>query len=57
MAASHSQMQASQVDALQSEVQERHEEVPIKDKLREMEGDHIKETLQDQIGQCFIESR
>ncbi|XP_064015656.1 dynein regulatory complex protein 11 [Pogoniulus pusillus] len=57
MAASHSQMQARKVDALQSKVQERHEEVPIKDKLREMEGVHIKETLQDQIGQCFLESR
>ncbi|NXG50851.1 DRC11 protein, partial [Psilopogon haemacephalus] len=57
MATSHSQMHARQVSTLQSEVQERHEEVPTKDKLREMEGLHIKETLQDQIGQCFIESR
>ncbi|XP_054236900.1 dynein regulatory complex protein 11 [Indicator indicator] len=57
MARSNSQMHARQVNTLQSEVQERHEEVPIKDKLREMEGLHIKETLQDQIGQCFIESR
>ncbi|XP_067994168.1 dynein regulatory complex protein 11 isoform X2 [Melanerpes formicivorus] len=57
MATSNSQMHARQVNTLQSEVQERHEEVPIKDKLREMEGLHMKETLQDQIGQCFIESR
>uniref|UniRef100_A0A8B9Z2Z0 IQ motif containing with AAA domain 1 n=1 Tax=Buteo japonicus TaxID=224669 RepID=A0A8B9Z2Z0_9AVES len=50
-----SQMHAGQVNALEFEVQERHEEVFIKDKLRETEGLDIKETLQDQIGQCFIE--
>ncbi|NXJ52366.1 DRC11 protein, partial [Spizaetus tyrannus] len=52
-----SQMHAGQVNALEVEVQERHEEVFIKDKLRETEGLDIKETLQDQIGQCFIECR
>ncbi|XP_050756014.1 dynein regulatory complex protein 11 [Gymnogyps californianus] len=51
------QMRAGQGDALQGEVQERHEEAFIKDKLRETEGLDIKETLQDQIGQCFIECR
>ncbi|KFQ10844.1 IQ and AAA domain-containing protein 1, partial [Leptosomus discolor] len=51
------QMHAGQVNTLQGEVQERHEEVFIKDKLREMEGLHIKEILQDQISQCFIECR
>ncbi|NXF50938.1 DRC11 protein, partial [Oceanites oceanicus] len=56
-AASISQMRAGQINALQGEVQERHEEVIIKEKLREMEGLNIKETLQDQIGQCFIECR
>ncbi|XP_069638233.1 dynein regulatory complex protein 11 isoform X2 [Haliaeetus albicilla] len=52
-----SQMHAGQVKALEVEVQERHEEVFIKDKLRETEGLDIKETLQDQISQCFIECR
>ncbi|XP_049656230.1 dynein regulatory complex protein 11 [Accipiter gentilis] len=52
-----SQMHAGQVNDLEVEVQERHEEVFIKDKLRETEGLDIKETLQDQIGQCFIECR
>ncbi|NXV19669.1 DRC11 protein, partial [Cepphus grylle] len=52
-----SRMHAGQVNALQGEVQARHEEVSIKDKLRETEGHDIKETLQDQIGQCFIECR
>ncbi|NXQ87204.1 DRC11 protein, partial [Nyctibius grandis] len=56
-AVSVSQMHAGQVNALQGEVQEREEEVFIKDTLREMEGLNIKETLQDQIGQCFIECR
>jgi len=44
-------------DALQAEVQERHEEEFIKDKLRETEGLDIRETLQDQIRQCFMECR
>ncbi|NWU48709.1 DRC11 protein, partial [Dromas ardeola] len=56
-ATSISQMHAGQVNALQGDVQARHEEVSIKDKLRETEGLDIKETLQDQIGQCFIECR
>ncbi|NXI36279.1 DRC11 protein, partial [Galbula dea] len=65
MVTSDSQMPAEQVNALQSEVeekneellQERNEDIFIKDKLKEMEGIHIKETLQDQIGQCLIECR
>ncbi|NXE76127.1 DRC11 protein, partial [Cochlearius cochlearius] len=52
-----SQMHAGQINALQGEVEERHEEVFIKDKLREAEAFSIKETLQDQISQCFIECR
>ncbi|XP_010283947.1 PREDICTED: IQ and AAA domain-containing protein 1 [Phaethon lepturus] len=56
-ATSISQMRARQINAPQGEVQERHEEVFIKDKLRETEGLDIRETLQDQIGQCFIECR
>ncbi|XP_010142863.1 PREDICTED: IQ and AAA domain-containing protein 1, partial [Buceros rhinoceros silvestris] len=56
-AASILQLRAGQVNVLQGEVRERHEEVSIKDKLRETEGLNIKETLQDQIGQCFIECR
>ncbi|KAM6131643.1 dynein regulatory complex protein 11 [Phoenicopterus ruber ruber] len=56
-ATSMSQVHAGQVNALQGEVRERHKEAFIKDKLREMEGLNIKETLQDQIGQCFIECR
>ncbi|NXI51795.1 DRC11 protein, partial [Chloroceryle aenea] len=57
MATSISQMHAGQVNGLQGNVQERHKEVFMKDKLRETEGLHIKEALQDQIGQCFIENR
>ncbi|KFP68607.1 IQ and AAA domain-containing protein 1, partial [Cariama cristata] len=56
-ATSISQMHAGQVNALQGELQGRHEEVFIKEKLREMEELDIKKTLQDQIGQCFIECR
>ncbi|KFR08231.1 IQ and AAA domain-containing protein 1, partial [Opisthocomus hoazin] len=56
-ATSISQMHAGQINPVQGEVQERHKEVFIKDKLRETEGLHIKETLQDQIGQCLIECR
>uniref|UniRef100_A0A8C3KD71 IQ motif containing with AAA domain 1 n=1 Tax=Calidris pygmaea TaxID=425635 RepID=A0A8C3KD71_9CHAR len=55
-ATSGSRMHTGQVDTLQGEVQARHEEVFIKDKLRETEGPDIRETLQDQIGRCFIES-
>ncbi|KAM9009815.1 dynein regulatory complex protein 11 [Ara ararauna] len=50
-------MDAEQVNALQGEIQERDDEISIKNKLREAEGLSIKETLQDQIGQCFIECR
>ncbi|XP_026708219.1 dynein regulatory complex protein 11 [Athene cunicularia] len=57
MATSILQMHAEQVNTLQGEVQERQEEVFIKDQLREMEGLSIKETLQDQIGQCLTECR
>uniref|UniRef100_A0A669QCE7 IQ motif containing with AAA domain 1 n=1 Tax=Phasianus colchicus TaxID=9054 RepID=A0A669QCE7_PHACC len=46
-----------QEDALQGEAQGRQEEEFIKDQLRETEGLDIRETLQDQIGQCFIECR
>lgn len=54
---SSSQLHAKQINAQQGEVHERNEEVFIKDKLRETEGLDIKETLEDQIGQCFIECR
>uniref|UniRef100_A0A8C3GRA1 IQ motif containing with AAA domain 1 n=1 Tax=Cairina moschata TaxID=8855 RepID=A0A8C3GRA1_CAIMO len=56
-AMSSSQLHAKQINAQQGEVHERNEEVFIKDKLRETEGLDIKETLEDQIGQCFIECR
>nr|XP_025960489.1 dynein regulatory complex protein 11 [Dromaius novaehollandiae] len=61
--ASTSLLHAREVNALRGEVQERHEQeyqkalVYIKDRLKEMEGLDIKETLQDQIRQCFIECR
>ncbi|XP_027523881.1 dynein regulatory complex protein 11 isoform X2 [Corapipo altera] len=45
------------VKALQGDVQERQDEVSFKDKLKETEGPHIKETLQDQLSQCFTECR
>ncbi|NWU85773.1 DRC11 protein, partial [Onychorhynchus coronatus] len=48
---------AGTVKALQGDVQERQDEVSFKDKLKETEGPHIKETLQDQISQCFTECR
>ncbi|NXJ03474.1 DRC11 protein, partial [Odontophorus gujanensis] len=54
---STSHVHARQEDALRGEVQERHEDEFIKDKLREIEGLDIRETLQDQISQCFIECR
>uniref|UniRef100_G1MV47 IQ motif containing with AAA domain 1 n=1 Tax=Meleagris gallopavo TaxID=9103 RepID=G1MV47_MELGA len=47
----------AQEGALQGEVQGRHEEEFIKEQLRETEGLDIRETLQDQISQCFIECR
>ncbi|KAM7049669.1 dynein regulatory complex protein 11 isoform 2-T2 [Acridotheres tristis] len=43
-------------NVLQSEVQER-EDFSFRQELREAEGSHIKETLQDQITQCFVECR
>ncbi|NWQ76663.1 DRC11 protein, partial [Columbina picui] len=52
-----SQMHAGQVNTPQDEVQETHEEVSIKDKLRETEGLYIKKNFQDEISQCFIECR
>ncbi|KFO82929.1 IQ and AAA domain-containing protein 1, partial [Cuculus canorus] len=48
---------AKQINVLQGKVQERHEEIFNKDKLRETEGIYIQETLENQIGQCFIECR
>ncbi|NXC24986.1 DRC11 protein, partial [Campylorhamphus procurvoides] len=46
-----------QVEAVQGDVQEREDEASFKDKLKEAEGPHIKDTLQDQISQCFTECR
>ncbi|NXY16600.1 DRC11 protein, partial [Atrichornis clamosus] len=43
-------------NVLQGEVRET-EELSFKAELREKEGPHIVETLQDQISQCFIECR
>ncbi|KYO33540.1 IQ and AAA domain-containing protein 1 isoform B [Alligator mississippiensis] len=60
---SASLMQAQRVEAMRCEVQEKHEEeykkalVAIKNRLREMEGPDIKESLQEQIRQWFIECR
>ncbi|XP_027590947.2 dynein regulatory complex protein 11 isoform X2 [Pipra filicauda] len=56
-AASSFQKFAGKGKALQGDVQERQDEVSFKDKLRETEGLHIKETLQDQLSQCFTECR
>ncbi|NWW78776.1 DRC11 protein, partial [Climacteris rufus] len=47
---------AKKANVLQGEVQER-EDFSYKEELREKEGPHIRETLQDQISQCFIECR
>ncbi|NXW77369.1 DRC11 protein, partial [Hirundo rustica] len=41
---------------LQGEVQKR-EDLSFRQELRKTEGPHIKETLQDQITQCFLECR
>ncbi|NXA48472.1 DRC11 protein, partial [Nothocercus julius] len=63
MTASTSMLRAREVNILRGEVQERHEEdyrkalVHTKDRLKQTEGLDIKETLQDQIRQCFIECR
>ncbi|NXP38786.1 DRC11 protein, partial [Leiothrix lutea] len=43
-------------NVLQGEVQRR-EEISFRQELRTTEGPHIKETLQDQITQCFLECR
>ncbi|NXM63835.1 DRC11 protein, partial [Illadopsis cleaveri] len=43
-------------NCLQGEVQKR-EEISFRQELRTAEGPHIKETLQDQITQCFLECR
>ncbi|NXY36614.1 DRC11 protein, partial [Pomatorhinus ruficollis] len=43
-------------NVLQGEVQKR-EEISFRQELRTTEGPHIKETLQDQITQCFLECR
>ncbi|NXH36349.1 DRC11 protein, partial [Myiagra hebetior] len=50
------QIGAGKANVLQGEVQER-EEPSFRHELRQTEGSHIKETLQDQISQCFIECR
>ncbi|NXJ26817.1 DRC11 protein, partial [Dicrurus megarhynchus] len=50
------QIGAGKANVLQGEVQER-EEPSFRLELRQTEGSHIKETLQDQISQCFIECR
>ncbi|NXB36804.1 DRC11 protein, partial [Eulacestoma nigropectus] len=50
------QIGAGKANVLQGEVQER-EEASFRHDLRQTEGSHIKETLQDQISQCFIECR
>ncbi|NXG26058.1 DRC11 protein, partial [Grallaria varia] len=56
-ATSSFQKHAGKVEALQGDVQERQDEVSFKDQLKETEGPHIKETLEDQISQCFTECR
>ncbi|NXR76364.1 DRC11 protein, partial [Pycnonotus jocosus] len=43
-------------NVLRGEVQKR-EELSFRQELRSTEGSHIKETLQDQITQCFLECR
>ncbi|NXA99196.1 DRC11 protein, partial [Cnemophilus loriae] len=50
------QIGAGKADVLQGEVQER-EDLSFRQELRKTEGPHIKETLQEQISQCFIECR
>ncbi|NXY42966.1 DRC11 protein, partial [Ceuthmochares aereus] len=57
LARSTSRTYAKKTDALQEKVQERREEILNKDKLRKTEGIYIKETLQNQISQWFIECR
>ncbi|NWV76637.1 DRC11 protein, partial [Dasyornis broadbenti] len=50
------QIGAGKANVLQGEVQEK-EDLSFLQELRKTEGPHIKETLQDQISQCFIECR
>ncbi|XP_054836723.1 dynein regulatory complex protein 11 [Eublepharis macularius] len=60
---SASLIRAQKVDILRCEIQEKHESdyqkalVSIKDRVKEIEGPDIKESLQDQIRQWFIECR
>ncbi|KAF7243751.1 Dynein regulatory complex protein 11 [Varanus komodoensis] len=56
-------LRAQKVDTLRCEIQEKHESdfqkalVSIKERVKEIEGPDIKESLQDQIRQWFIECR
>ncbi|NWT15565.1 DRC11 protein, partial [Vireo altiloquus] len=50
------QMGAGKANLLQGEVQKR-EEPSFRHELRQTEGSHIRETLQDEISQCFTECR
>ncbi|XP_072833386.2 dynein regulatory complex protein 11 isoform X3 [Pogona vitticeps] len=60
---SASLLRAQKIDSLRCEIQEKHESdfqkalVTIKEQVREIEGPDIKESLQDQIRQWFIECR
>ncbi|XP_042301941.1 LOW QUALITY PROTEIN: dynein regulatory complex protein 11 [Sceloporus undulatus] len=60
---SASLLRAQKVDSLRCEIQEKHESdfqkalVTIKERVKEIEGPDIKESLQDQIRQWFIECR
>ncbi|XP_051480096.1 dynein regulatory complex protein 11 isoform X2 [Apus apus] len=56
-ASSVPQTPARQVTAQKAEVQKSQEKVLTKEKLRERERLNIKEDLQEQMGQCFIECR
>ncbi|NXT67904.1 DRC11 protein, partial [Chaetops frenatus] len=50
------QIGAGKANVLQGEVQER-EDFSLRQELRKTEGPHMKETLQEQLTQCFIECR
>ncbi|NWI38326.1 DRC11 protein, partial [Picathartes gymnocephalus] len=50
------QIGAGKANVLQGEVQER-EDLSFRQELRKTEGPHMKETLQEQLTQCFIECR
>nr|XP_060639945.1 dynein regulatory complex protein 11 isoform X3 [Anolis sagrei ordinatus] len=60
---SPSLLRAQKVDSLRCEIQDKHESdfqealVTIKERVKEVEGPDIKESLQDQIRQWFIECR